>query len=413
MLLSISDAMDLVSPELSRHQQRTAYICWQMANSSGLPKETTEKITIAALLHDIGALSPEEKLDIHKAETINPQKHCLQGEALLNQVPWLKPCAKIVRNHHKGWVKYDVPLDAQGVMESQVVLLADTLERLIDRSKFILHQDQELISRISSLSGQWIHPEVIDLFLSISDREEFWLDLMSPRLYSILMHKGPLKKIELGLTDTLIISELFRNIIDFRSHFTSTHSSGVAACASSLAELIGFTKSEVDLIQIAGYLHDIGKLIVPNKILNKPGKLTKEEFSIIKQHTYYTYMVLDTIGGLEQVTEWAAFHHENLNGTGYPFRINSSEIVTGSRIIAVADIFTALSEERPYRKGMPKEKILSILRKQAEENMLDDKITDVLLENYDSISKRVKDKQREVDKLYASKFSDFVNSEEN
>ena len=82
-------------------------------------------------------------------------------------------------------------------MESQVVFLADTLERLIDRREFILHQDQQLISRISSLSGKSLHPEVIDLFLSISSREEFWLDLMSPRLYSILLHKGPLKN-ELG-----------------------------------------------------------------------------------------------------------------------------------------------------------------------------------------------------------------------
>jgi len=146
-------------------------------------------------------------------------------------------------------------------------------------------------------------------------------------------------------------------------------------------------------MELAGYFHDIGKLGVPNAILEKPGKLTKDEFAVMKKHTYFTYTVLTSIGGLDQIAEWAAFHHEKLDGTGYPFHVSGERLNTGARIMAVADIFTALAEDRPYRPGMQREDVVRIIDRMANENAIDRRIVDLLLDNYQDVLVQVKEKQ--------------------
>lgn len=255
------------------------------------------------------------------------------------------------------------------------------------------------------MSGSSLHPQVVDLFLTVSHSEEFWLDLVSPRLYYLLLNEGPFKKIEIDFSDISIIAELFRNIIDFRSRFTSTHSSGVAASASMLARIFGLTDAEVGLMEVAGNLHDIGKLAIPNSILDKPGKLTKEEMSVMKSHTYYTYFVINTIGGLKQIAEWAAYHHERLDGSGYPFHCTAAELSTGARILMVADIFTALAEDRPYRKGMSKEGIIQIIKQFSDRSLLDTRIVNLLFENYNEIFSYVAEKQAVAREFYEKQFA--------
>jgi len=405
LLLSLSDAMDLVSPALAQHQQRTAFIVWEMGKTAKLPKTSIERLFLAALLHDIGALSPEEKLSLHAFEADSPAVHCVRGEALYNQVPWLKPSAAIVRHHHRNWQDWDEPITTPVVAESQILLLADYLERLIRRGVYILHQNEQLTAELAGLAGTVIHPEIFELFVATSSREDFWLDMMSPRLYSLLLHHGPYRRVDIDLSNISSLGQLFRNIIDFRSRFTSTHSSGVAECAATLARIFGFTETEAQLMEVAGNFHDIGKLAVPNAILEKPDKLTKEEFAIIKQHTYFTYSILSTIGGLQQIAEWAAFHHEKLDGSGYPFHVKADKIGTGARIMTVADIFTAIAEDRPYRKGMDKEGVARVLKEQADRNFLDKRIVKLLLENHDEIIARVLEKQAVTREYYERQFT--------
>jgi HD-GYP domain-containing protein (c-di-GMP phosphodiesterase class II) len=138
-------------------------------------------------------------------------------------------------------------------------------------------------------------------------------------------------------------------------------------------------------MKVAGYLHDIGKLAVPPEILEKPAKLTKEEFMVIKSHTYYTYRVLEPIGQFEAANQWAAFHHEHLSGNGYPFHLKAQDLPLGSRIMAVADVFTALTEDRPYRRGMGPKETVSILNEDAVNSQLDHELVSVLRRHYDQI----------------------------
>lgn len=134
---------------------------------------------------------------------------------------------------------------------------------------------------------------------------------------------------------------------------------------------------------MAGNLHDIGKLAVPTEILDKPGKLTPQEMFIIRQHPYYTHRILSTVPGLETVNTWASLHHKRLDGRGYPFR--PRELPLGSRIIAVADIFTAITENRPYRRGMDRLQCLAVLDQLVAEGAIDGDVVAVLRHDFDQI----------------------------
>jgi HD-GYP domain-containing protein (c-di-GMP phosphodiesterase class II) len=129
----------------------------------------------------------------------------------------------------------------------------------------------------------------------------------------------------------------------------------------------------------------LGKVAIPNSILEKSGKLTDEEFAVMRQHTYVTHTVLNSIGGIQQIAEWAAFHHERLDGSGYPFHLTSKHLGIGSRIISIADVFTALAEDRPYRKGMNKNDVMPILKDLGNKRLLDIRIIELLDANYEQI----------------------------
>ncbi len=406
LLLSLSDAIDIANPRIASHQMRTSFIAWKIAEKARLPEDKIEKIYLAGLFHDIGAMSLEEKIQLHEGyENINVDTHCIIGESLFELSHIFRPAAKIIRYHHKPWKDWNESISSPDVMESQIIYLSDIVERLVRRDSYILHQTERIRSEVMSLSGSEIHPDIIDLFINVSYQEDFWLDLISPRLYSLLLHYGPFQGVEVGEKDIYSISLIFRHITDFKSRFTATHSTGVAECATMLAKYLGFTDTEIAQLKIAGYFHDLGKLAVPNSILEKPGKLTKEEFDIIKQHTYFTYTVLSTIGGLDTIAEWAAFHHEKLDGTGYPFHVKADKISIGSRIMAVADIFTALAEDRPYRKGMKRNEIEEIMLFQVKSGKLDSRIVYILLENFGEIIQEVKLKQEISKEFFDAKFA--------
>jgi len=408
LLLSLSEVTDLANPLIAQHQHRTAYIALELAKFADLEPEITENIFTAALLHDIGAVTVEEKIAVHNFQKVNESIHTIRGELLLEQIPWLRKISKIVRNHHKNWSAWEEDIENPVVFSSQIVLLSDYVERLIDKNKYILHQSKDIVEIIKKLSDTVVNKKIVAYFVDLAKREDFWLDLTSPRLYSLLLNNGQFKNMQIGLEDVLLISNLYRDLIDFKSRFTATHTSGVAECAVKLSELFGLAELDVKSMMIAGNFHDIGKLVIPNSILEKPGKLTLEEFEIMRCHTYHTFNTLDSIGGLQRIAEWAAYHHEKLDGSGYPFHLTNEEIGTGSRIMTVADIFTAISEDRPYRKGMDKDEIYKILKSQTDKKLLDKRIVELLFDNYETINIQVKTKQLKALDFYEKRFLSIV-----
>ena len=170
-------------------------------------------------------------------------------------------------------------------------------------------------------------------------------------------------------------------IVDQKSPFTTQHSTRVAGLARYLGQLAGLGAERCDQIEIAGLLHDIGKLHMPDRILEKPGPLTESERSLMNQHSFETYELLRRIDGMEEIASWAAYHHEGVNGVGYPFHPESAHLGIEARVIAVADVFQALVQNRPYRKGMPLRRVIGILEDSAREGRLDRELVALAIEH--------------------------------
>ncbi len=404
LFLSFSDSLELAYPALTSHQQKTAYIAWEIGKFAGLPEFDLKRLFMAALLHDVGALSAEEKASVHRYEEVELEKHCLRGELLLNRIPYLNTVGEIVRYHHREWQSWDLPIENPSVLLSQILFLSDSVERIVNQRKFILDQVDTILERTAALKGKSVHSSIVDHFTALSQRESFWFNLASPKLPLFLFNHGPIARDELSGSQIENISKLFRDVIDFKSPFTATHTSGVSACAEIISHFLGISEHDVQLMRIAGNFHDMGKIGIPNRILEKTSALTEQEMNMVRAHTYFSYHILNSISGMETIAEWSSFHHERLDGTGYPFHIKSDRINTGSRIIAVADVFTALREDRPYRKGLPRDEILSDLKERAAMNSLDKNIVKIIVENINEIEDYVQLKQEAAQNFYTTRF---------
>ncbi len=387
--MSLSGAIDLVSKELVDHHKQVAYLALRIAAEMGVAPEVQRDIGLAGMLHDIGALSLQERLNALRFESDDPTRHAATGHLLLSEIDPLAGTniAKLVECHHVFWGSEPTDMDSTDEMflACHILHLADRIAVLIDKEKYILAQSESIIEKINAFSDKMFSANLVKTFNNLAKEEFFWLDTVSPSIGHILKHRLSLTELNLDLNGLLGLSDIFRRIIDFRSAFTSSHSSGVAASAESLAKLYGFSKTECLMMRIAGHLHDLGKLAVPVEILEKPGKLDKTEFDIIRSHSYYTYRILEPLEAISQITEWAAFHHERLNGDGYPFHLERRELSLGARIMAVADVYTALTEDRPYRKSMSSGRALAILDEMVRSDSLDGDVVSMLKRNFNDV----------------------------
>lgn len=389
LVMSISNVIDLMSPDVANHHLRVAYTALRISDKLRLSDTSKQEIALAGLLHDIGILSSEERKQIFEFDSKIIDDHAEAGYILLRKFRYFNSVSNIIRYHHASWSQSKLQcLCEEGVnareipKESHILHLADRINVLIDSSSAVLDQVEDIVRAICNETRGRFDPLAVEAFVELSGQDSFWLDLMSPGLERIFSAHTEAIEIELDWLELQDFAKLMAHVIDFRSRFTATHSSGVAEVAAALAELAGFTQTECEKIKIAGYLHDIGKLAIPKEILEKDTQLSDREYRIMKTHVYHTQRVLDHIVGLEDIVDWASHHHERLDGNGYPDRYLAHQIPLGSRIIAVADVFTALSEERPYRRVKKKHEVIAIMRQLAEQQALDSELIELAYTNY-------------------------------
>ncbi|MBI5341776.1 MAG: HD domain-containing protein [Deltaproteobacteria bacterium] len=388
LVLSLSDSLDLIHSSVVDHQQRVAYIALRLGRAMGYGPAALADLMYAAVLHDIGALSVEEKVSMMKIDFERHSNHAELGSDLLGGCTHFAKASEYVRYHHYSWGEEEDWRDSTEEirLSSNAIHLADYVDRFIDRDAPILHQVKGVRSEISRLEGTWFSPDLVKCFQDLAVQESFWLDFSSSRIYRVLLDMIAWPRVELQLGELEQVGMIFSQIVDFRSSFTATHSAGVGTVARELAKRMYFSEKSCRLMHVAGFLHDLGKVAVPNSILDKPGKLDPGEFDVIRAHTYYTYQILSTIGGFEDIAAWAAFHHERLDGKGYPFRLSGSELSLGSRIMCVADVFTAITENRPYRRGTERNESMPILHNLVKSGSLDGNIVRILDENFEEMN---------------------------
>lgn len=386
VIRALSFAIDLIDSGLGSHNQEVARIAGALASQIGLTQTACRDVMLAAMLHDIGRLHVRVPLTdngrMHRREA-KIHSHAQVGAEFLLGYPPLAFAAELVRHHHVPWrhgggqthLGRPVPLGAH------VIHLADYIhESLVEAMRPLAARDG-IVQDVVGRSGMIFHPGLVQGFERLATREAFWLEVGLPA-----QAPGPLdidgdERLHVEDGSLLDCARLFARLIDMRSRFTATHSAGVACVAAWLAHRAGLSEREVAQLRVAGYLHDVGKLVTPLEILEKPGALSAQEMLHMREHTFFTYQILARIPGLGPIVHWAADHHETLDGRGYPFQLKADELSLGARIMAVADIFTALSERRPYRKAAKPDQVEAILSGAVANCKIDRAVVAMLVED--------------------------------
>ncbi len=396
LLSAFSFALDCVEAELihvtSNHGKRVAYMSVCMAEKMGVSDDALRDLAACALLHDNALtqyINEEFYSDISNIDTlkvssddITPRQlgmHCIYGEKNLEKYPFKTGVKDVILYHHeeadgsgpfeKKWT--EVPLFAR------IIHFSDMLDAFCKAQKFDEDVFNKAVHFIEKNKDKRFDSEVTKMFFDAFDKDEF-SRLGDEHIEEYFWEKVPCEKSFYSFNVLKDLADLFAKIIDYKSEFTSRHSLGVARTASKISEIMGYDKVICDKMYLAGTLHDVGKIAIGNEILEKPARLTDEEFAKMKNHAGYTYMILSKVDGFEEIRDIAAFHHERLDGSGYPFGKRADELTTLQRIMACADIYQALTEKRPYKDGMDHDKACEILKDMADKNWIDKNITEVI-----------------------------------
>jgi putative nucleotidyltransferase with HDIG domain len=259
------------------------------------------------------------------------------------------------RGYPGGLRKNEIPLF------SRIASLSQTLD------VFFTAQGPDAAVEIAQRrSGRWFDPELVKAAVFQSNSGMLWSGLDSEDLLRKVGLLEPEFRRASATEDSIDkICAAFAEVIDAKSPFTYRHSREVADTAVEIGRWLGMNPKSLNQLRRAALLHDIGKLSVPNSVLEKPGELTNDEWRSVKKHPYYTLEILKRIPGFERLSEDAAAHHERLDGTGYWRGWKGDQLSRFTRIVAVADVFDALHAKRPYRDGFPMDKVFEILRQDA------------------------------------------------
>ena len=211
-------------------------------------------------------------------------------------------------------------------------------------------------------AGRWFDPALVRAFESVARDDAFWHALGAPDIARRILDFEPAHR-QVDVDDDYLddIAAAFGQVVDAKSPFTSGHSSRVARYADALGEQLQIPTARRRWLVRGALLHDVGKLGVSNSILDKPGKLDENEWVSMRAHTVHSETILSRIAAFDDMARVAAAHHERLDGKGYPRGLRAEQISRETRIITIADIYDALTADRPYRAAMPVAKALEII----------------------------------------------------
>lgn len=402
-VFALAEALNLVGIDEQQHGERVAYMATVCARELGWETQRIEDLFHAALLHDCGVSSSiVHKHLISEMDWEGAEVHCIVGAHYLKNFPPLQHLAPVVRYHHTHWSEIEkLELERTIALASNLIYMVDRVDalraQLLEKRSMAPHAIVEHVrNQISDAAGENFAEELVEAFINVSDNDAFWLTLEPLHLAEFMATvENASKPLLTHYEDIYKLAQIFAHIVDAKSSFTFDHSVGVARVSRHLASLLDLPEARISLIELAGLLHDLGKLGVPDEILEKQGKLTAEETAIMHRHSYETFRILSRIKGFENIAEWAGNHHETLLGDGYPFQHQDPELSLEARIIAVADIFQALAQDRPYRKAMPADQIIAHLRQLAEAGKVDAELVTLAANNLNSTMQAATAKERD------------------
>jgi HD-GYP domain-containing protein (c-di-GMP phosphodiesterase class II) len=374
-------ALDIVEGELlgvsTNHGKRVAVLTAAMARHLRQDDDHIRTFSTCALLHD-NALTEyiqEEQLaaGAHAAGDMPFfGRHCEIGQRNVECLFPNQDISGLVLYHHER-------ADGQGSFQkvagetplgAELTAIADTIDSLHHLQRLPVEKIGGIRDFVQAENGNAFSVRAAHAFLAVFD-EPMLRSLRDDTIIETIDSSLPPWIMEFSDELVFNLGELATRIIDYKSAFTRRHSAQIANKAYYMAHWYGYERDMAARIFLAAALHDLGKLTIPSAILEKPGKLTDEEFLIIKSHVYKTWELLKGIQGFEEICAWASNHHEKLDGTGYPFGKKAKDLDFVSRLLCCIDIYQAVSEERPYHAQRSHRDTMNILYDMAAGGVVD------------------------------------------
>lgn len=384
LLVSLSRALDCVESELlgvtSNHGKRVACVSMRLCRALGLSDDRVFDMGCCAVLHDNALTAYMLEAGRGKLGRLEGfVAHCEKGEENARVFPFLGNVDGVILHHHENWDGTGFHgLAGEAIpVRAAVLRLADNLDLRLAMGDGRPDLEGDIRTHVRRFREKIYAPYAADALLDQLG-PELTRDLSDERIDAALAEALACREVKLSTADMLRLCGMFAFIVDAKSRFTLRHSRGLAAKVGYVGKVYGLDPDHCDRLIIAAYLHDIGKLSTPAAILEKPGPLTPDEYEIMKRHVAVTWEILENVGGLEEITRWAACHHEKLDGSGYPRGYRADELSFECRLMACCDIYQALTEDRPYRTGMEHERAMSVLYPMAGQGMLDPGIVETM-----------------------------------
>lgn len=288
------------------------------------------------------------------------ETRCHRGADIARQMRFSETVAQGILDLDEHWNGKGQPLGLEGEsisLGARIALLAQVIDVF-----YTSGGPRDAMREVRQRKGIWFDPNLVDVFEDIAGDPNFWVGLGAADIEARVLALEPVQLV-ITIDDDYLddVAAGFAKVVDSKSPYTSGHSDRVALFADMIAEAMGLSADRRRWLKRAALLHDIGKLGVSNQVLDKPGKLDDAEFDEIKRHPELGETILSRIAAFADLARIAATHHEKLDGTGYPRRLTAEHLPLETRIVTTADIFDALTADRPYRPAMPVSKALAIM----------------------------------------------------
>ena len=379
IIRAIVSALDSVELELAgsspNHGKRIAVLCSKMGKILGKSPDEVTAMAICAMLHD-NALTEyilAQRTGGHHDPAM--KKHCEYGQRNVDALCFKTSVKDFILYHHEradGKGPFGIR-EGEGPLEAELIAIADSIDvahHLQTLEPDDLSAVREIIAadtgkRFSKTAAQAML-EVLDWPMILSLRDDVIRETADAAFIPWI--------VDMEAASIFGLAGFMARIIDYKSVFTQRHSTQIANKAWLMGKYYRYEPAIRSELYLAAALHDVGKLEIPVSILEKPDKLTDNEFLIIKDHVRQTWELLKDIDGFQTISQWASNHHEKLNGAGYPFGKKADELDLNSRLITCLDIYQAVSEERPYHPRRNHAETMQILRTFADKGEIDGNI---------------------------------------
>jgi len=301
----------------------------------------------------------------HENNRVMIQLRCDRGASIVRKIGLDAETAAAVHHLDEHWDGSGYPLCLKGdriPLLSRILCVSQHLDAFCGETG-----PQNAIKVMVERSGHWFDPEIVRATAALDRSGALWRHCLpedgSAGAHHAVLDAEPCSGSRLAGGSIDQICEAFAEVVDAKSPFTFRHSVGVKDAAIMIGKSLGLPAERMQMLRRAALLHDIGKLSVSNMILDKPGHLDEDEFRVVKRHSALTREILSRMPSLDEISVVAGEHHEKLDGTGYPFGLKAGQLSLESRLLAVADVYGALAEDRPYRPALDPEEIFRIMKK--------------------------------------------------